>query len=164
MLSPRTPVHEEPDSLVRLRQYRPSVFIETFRRGRRMEPSEFNGQFATAGPFQVNGTARSVVSIGPHPLGHRQMHQVQDRCDRPRNGTRIRAPLADVVQERRFDHLGVTWERRFDSSRDHDRMALIWDTLFPEELRAPCREVVVHVSLFVWAQRPGAEMPEEPED
>jgi hypothetical protein len=55
------------------------------------------------------------------------------------------------VQERRFDHLGVAWERRFDSSRVDDRMALIWDTLFPEELRAPCREVVVHVSLFVWA-------------
>ena len=129
-----------------------------------MESSKLNGQFAAPGSFQVDGTAWSVVSIGPHPLGHRQMRQIQDRRDRARNGTRIGAPLADVVQKCCFDHLGVAWERRFDSPRDDDGMALIGDALSPEELCAPGREVVVHVSLFVWAQRPGAVVPEEPND
>ena len=75
-----------------------------------MQSSEFDGQFAAPGLLQVDGTARSVVSIGPHPLRHRQMNQIQDRRDRTRNGTWIGAPLADIVEERGFDHFGVAWE------------------------------------------------------
>lgn len=162
MLSPPGPVHEEPESLVRRHQYLPPAFIEPVRRWGRVEASKLDGQFTTVGLFQIRSTAGSMVPVGPHLLGHRQVEQIQDRGDGSSNGTRIRSPFSDIVQERSFDHSEVTRKGSFGFPRDVEGMALIRDALFPEELGARCRKMIVNVSLFEWAERPGTVVPEKP--
>jgi hypothetical protein len=129
-----------------------------------VEASKLDGQLTTLGLFQVLGTAGAMVSISPHPLCHGQVEHILDRGDRSSNGARIRAPLADIVQERRLDHWGIARERCFHPLRNRDGMALIRDTLFPEELGARCREMIVDVPLFLRAERPGTVVREEPQD
>ena len=140
------------------------MFIESFGCRGRVEPSEYDGQLAAPGFFELVGAAPSVVDICPHSFGHRQSHQPKESRDRTGYGAGIWTPLADVVKERSLDCLGVVREQGCDMAGDGEGMALIGNALLPEQLRTRAGEAAKDESLFFWSQRGRTKVPEEPQN
>ena len=161
MLSLPPPVNEERSSPVGLAQRLPPFGVVANRGRGSVQTGKHDRETAAPGFLEFSGSAPPVVALGPHAASHRQVGILEKGRDRSRDRSKVRTPLADVVQQRCFNRLLVSWEPRCHPLGDVQGVALVGEALPPEQVCTRWRQAFVDVRLFFGAERSRAHVAEE---